>query len=203
MKRSLTFDGLEAKADSLENDLYASLFSKNKPQHFNIAYFENALDDIHEIIKNRSDGLYESLILDLKHKVKILVSILLVWIFVKIQGYTKRFLMRFFASKNTDYVEGIPENFSQLDAKSRHQVLTSVKGDVPVDIFESTITKETLGSIRAMRKIQEQNGERGCNRYIISNCQTIDNLLELFALHKICDWDKPSVDIIPLFETIP
>ena len=64
MKRSLTFDGLEEKLDSLENDLYASLFSKNKPQHFNIAYFENVLDDIHEIIKNNSDGLYESLILD-------------------------------------------------------------------------------------------------------------------------------------------
>ena len=71
MKRSLTFDGLEEKLDSLENDLYASLFSKNKPQHFNITYFENALDDIHEIIKNHSDGLYESLILDLKHKDKI------------------------------------------------------------------------------------------------------------------------------------
>jgi phosphoenolpyruvate carboxylase len=81
--------------------------------------------------------------------------------------------------------------------------LTSIKGDVPADIFDSKITKETIGSIRAMRKIQESNGERGCNRYIISNCQSIDNLLELFALHKICNWDKPSVDIIPLFETIP
>jgi phosphoenolpyruvate carboxylase len=25
----------------------------------------------------------------------------------------------------------------------------------------------------------------------------------LFALHKICNWDHPTVDIIPLFETIP
>ena len=80
--------------------------------------------------------------------------------------------------------------------------MTSIKGDVPADIFDSKITKETIGSIRAMRNIQESNGERGCNRYIISNCQSIDNLLELFALHKICNWDKPSVDIIPLFETI-
>ena len=37
MKRSLTFDGLEEKLDSLENDLYASLFSKNKPQYFNLS----------------------------------------------------------------------------------------------------------------------------------------------------------------------
>ena len=54
-----------------------------------------------------------------------------------------------------------------------------------------------------MRVIQERNGERGCNRYIISNCQSIDNILELFALHKICNWSEPTVDIIPLFETIP
>ena len=27
--------------------------------------------------------------------------------------------------------------------------------------------------------------------------------LELFALLRICDWNSPSIDIIPLFETIP
>ena len=90
-----------------------------------------------------------------------------------------------------------------MDITERHQVLTSLKGDVPSEIFESTITRETLESIRAMRIIQQRNGERGCNRYIISNCQSIDNILELFALHKICNWDQPTVDIIPLFETIP
>jgi phosphoenolpyruvate carboxylase len=102
-----------------------------------------------------------------------------------------------------NYVQGLPENFDQLDTPDRHKVLTTLKGDVPSDIFETTITQETLESIRAMRVIQQQNGERGCNRYIISNCQSIDNILELFALHKICDWDQPTVDIIPLFETIP
>ena len=204
MKRSLTFDGLEEKLDSLENDLYASLFSKNKPQHFNIAYFENVLDDIHEIIKNNSDGLYESLILDLKHKVKIFGFHFASLDIRQDSRIHKQVFDEIFSHpKIRDYVEGLPENFSQLDAQSRHKVLTSIKGDVPANIFESTITRETLGSIRAMRKIQERNGERGCNRYIISNCQSIDNLLELFALHKICDWDRPSVDIIPLFETIP
>jgi phosphoenolpyruvate carboxylase len=187
MKRSLTFDGLEEKLDSLENDLYTSLFSKNKPQHFNITYFENVLDDIHEIIKNNSDGLYESLILDLKHKVKIFGFHFASLDIRQDSRIHKQVFDEIFSHpKIRDYVEGLPENFSQLDAQSRHKVLTSIKGDVPANIFESTITRETLGSIRAMRKIQERNGERGCNRYIISNCQSIDNLLELFALHKIC-----------------
>ena len=97
----------------------------------------------------------------------------------------------------------MPENFEDLDTVARHKVLTTLKGNVPSELFETTITKETLESIRAMRVIQKQNGERGCNRYIISNCQSIDNILELFALHRICDWNQPTVDIIPLFETIP
>ena len=204
MKRSLTFDGLEEKLDSIESDLYATLFSKNKPTYFNISYFENALNEIHEIIKNHSDGLYESLILDLKHKVKIFGFHFASLDIRQDSRIHKQVFDEIFSHpKIQDYVVGLPENFNELDTESRHQVLTSIKGDVPADIFDSKITKETIGSIRAMRKIQESNGERGCNRYIISNCQSIDNLLELFALHKICNWDKPSVDIIPLFETIP
>ena len=65
MKRSLTFNGLDEMLDVLESDLYATLFSKDKPDHFNIDYFEKVLDDIHQIIVNQTDGLYESLILDL------------------------------------------------------------------------------------------------------------------------------------------
>jgi phosphoenolpyruvate carboxylase len=54
-----------------------------------------------------------------------------------------------------------------------------------------------------MQIIQKKNGERGCNRYIISNCQTLENILELFAMFRISAWEKPNVDFIPLFETIP
>jgi phosphoenolpyruvate carboxylase len=53
-----------------------------------------------------------------------------------------------------------------------------------------------------MRTIQEMNGEKGCNRYIISNCQTLENILELFAMCRMSGWENPTVDFIPLFETI-
>lgn len=204
MKRSLTFNGLEEKLDALEGDLYASLFSKKKPDHFNIAYFEKALDEIHRVIVNHSDGLYESMILNLKHKVKIFGFHFASLDIRQDSRVHKQVFDEIFSHPDIrKYVQGLPENFDQLDTPSRHKVLTTLKGDVPSDLFETTITKETLESIRAMRVIQQQNGERGCNRYIISNCQSIDNILELFALHKICDWDQPTVDIIPLFETIP
>lgn len=204
MKRSLTFNGLEERLDALESDLYATLFSKQEPDYFNIDYFKKALNEIHQIIVNQTDGLYESLILDLKHKVKIFGFHFASLDIRQDSRIHKQVFDEIFSHPRIrEYVEGLPENFDELDTDSRHQVLTTLRGDVPSEIFETTITKETLESIRAMRTIQQRNGERGCNRYIISNCQTIDNILELFALHKICNWDQPTVDIIPLFETIP
>ena len=204
MKRSLTFNGLEERLDALESDLYATLFSKQEPDYFNIDYFKKALNEIHQIIVNQTDGLYESLILDLKHKVKIFGFHFASLDIRQDSRIHKQVFDEIFSHPRIrEYVDGLPENFDELDTDSRHQVLTTLRGDVPSEIFETTITKETLESIRAMRTIQQRNGERGCNRYIISNCQTIDNILELFALHKICNWDQPTVDIIPLFETIP
>ena len=204
MKRSFTFNGLEERLDALESDLYATLFSKDKPDYFNINYFEKALDEIHQIVVNQTEGLYESLILDLKHKVKIFGFHFASLDIRQDSRIHKQVFDEIFSHPDIrKYLVGLPENFDELDTPTRHQVLTSIKGDVPVEIFETNITKETLGSIRAMRVIQDRNGERGCNRYIISNCQKIDNILELFALHRICNWDQPTVDIIPLFETIP
>ncbi len=204
MKRSLTFNGLEERLDALESDLYATLYSKNKPSYFNIEYFEKVLDEIHQIIVNQTEGLYESLVLDLKHKLKIFGFHFASLDIRQDSRIHKQVFDEIFSHPDIrKYVKGLPENFIELDTASRHNILTKLNGNVPTEIFETTITKETLGSIRAMRIIQENNGERGCNRYIISNCQTIDDILELFALHKISNWDQPSVDIIPLFETIP
>ena len=37
---------------------------------------------------------------------------------------------------------GLPEDFEKLDTPSRLEVLTTLKGNVPAEIFESTITKD-------------------------------------------------------------
>ena len=68
----------------------------------------------------------------------------------------------------------------------------------------STIAKDTVESIFAIHSIQQLNGEQGCHRYIISNCQSALNMIEVYTLFKLCGWNiqQLSVDIVPLFETI-
>jgi phosphoenolpyruvate carboxylase len=71
-------------------------------------------------------------------------------------------------------------------------------------MIKDTISQDTLDSIYAIKSIQEKNGIAGCNRYIISNCQGPLNVMEVYALLRLCGWKKDamSIDIIPLFETI-
>src|SRR3546814_18473405 len=49
-----------------------------------------------------------------------------------------------------------------------------------------------------------RSGERGANRYVISNCQSVLNVMEIYAMIRLCGWSREEVkiDIIPLFETI-
>jgi phosphoenolpyruvate carboxylase len=101
-----------------------------------------------------------------------------------------------------NYIINFPENYSLLNLNEKYSLLSKIHGDIPVSVFDNEITRKTLSSIRAMKKIQSKNGEKGCNRYIISNCKTIEDILQIFALHRISNWKEPSVDFIPLFESI-
>src|SRR2546423_13779372 len=55
-----------------------------------------------------------------------------------------------------------------------------------------------------MTTIQQQNGAAGCERYIISQCQSALNAIEVYGLFLLAGWrdEEMSVDIVPLFETV-
>ena len=70
--------------------------------------------------------------------------------------------------------------------------------------FEDSLVTDTLESIPVIRTIQDLNGEQGCNRYIISHCNSALNVMEVFGLFVLCGWNtaKMEIDIVPLFETV-
>jgi Phosphoenolpyruvate carboxylase len=83
-------------------------------------------------------------------------------------------------------------------------LLSNVSGDVGTHVFEDGLIKDTLQTIKTIKEIQQYNGVEGCNRYIISQCNSALNVLEVYALFRLCGWKKESmpIDIVPLFETI-
>ena len=95
------------------------------------------------------------------------------------------------------------QGYLKSSMKQRESLLDKVLKNGLILNNPSKILTTTLKSITAMKSIQSHNGEKGCYRYIISNTQSYNNILEVLALLKLSGWKKPSVDIVPLFETIP
>ncbi|WP_370478875.1 phosphoenolpyruvate carboxylase [Tamlana flava] len=97
-----------------------------------------------------------------------------------------------------------PDNYHDLSEKEQIEILSKANDNIKnLDVFEDEMVYNTLKTISVIKDIQETNGERGANRYIISNNQTALNVMQLFAMLKIVAFkDELTVDVVPLFETI-
>ena len=95
-------------------------------------------------------------------------------------------------------------NYDLFSNDEKIQWLTSLNQPVtPTDSME-LIVRDTLTSVMSIKEIQSFNGKAGCERYIISQCNSAINILEVFALFVMGGWKKDAitVDVVPLFETI-
>ena len=202
LKRKITFDEVEEIIDDLEIRMYNSLL--NKSRQISLKEFKDRLNNVISILNKKHNGIYVEEVLDLYNKVKIFGyhfasldirqdSRVLRKVFIRIieSSESKSFL-------NTH----LSEKYDSLDFEQKINYLTKVNGNVSSSYFKDSIVIDTLGSIEAMKNIQKLNGEKGSNRYIISNCSSLEDILILFALIRMTGWIKPTVDIIPLFETI-
>ena len=181
LKRKITFPGLENRIADLEEMVFNQLFYPKRNKHFSLEHLNSELEAVLEGISNDHDGLYKSEVLDMIHKVRLFG--------LHFASLDIRQDSRVHHSVFTDivthpeiqkYTQGIPKNYLELSSEERCKVLIGMRGDVPADLFSEEITKQTLESIRVMQQVQQTNKERGCNRYIISNCQSLENILELF-----------------------
>ena len=97
-----------------------------------------------------------------------------------------------------------PDNYHDLSEAEQIKILSKADDDIQdLSVFEDEMVVNTLKTIKCIKGIQKSNGERGANRYIISNNQTALNMMQLFAMLKIVGFkDDLTMDVVPLFETI-
>lgn len=202
LRRKLTFNGVDTLVFELENKLYRSVFYSQGEIFITIDELKNQLFKIREIIINHHQSLYldevNSLIqkvnnfgfhfasLDIRQNSKIHNKVF------------QNIVNHFITNAKSDF----PSNYSELSETEKFQVLEKIHCDLQPNIFQDELTISTLESIRAIKTIQEQNGELGANRYIISNNESALNVMETFAMFKLSGWQNPSVDIVPLFELV-
>ena len=203
LKRRLTFSGVEEIIFELENLLFENSVNSEANTMISLEEFKNKLQQIKEILITKHQSLYIAEINDLINKVH-----LFGYHFASLDiRQDSRVHHNVFSEIVTTLQHHgstlFPENYLKLSENEQLEILSKVEGTVDISIFKNEMAVKTLSSIHAIKTIQKNNGEKGSNRYIISNNQTAINVMETFAMFNLCGFKHTiTADIIPLFETV-
>jgi phosphoenolpyruvate carboxylase len=203
LKRKLTFAGVEDAISELEKILFENSVNTEINTMLPLNEFLDKLMGIREILISRHQSLYSDEIDDLINKIRLFGYHFAT---LDIRQDSRVHHDAFVQIVNSLSEKGIavfPENYLELSEDKQIEILSKVDDNVDLSIFDDEMVVKTLGSIHALKTIQQNNGERGANRYIISNNQSALNMMETFAMFNLCGFNHQiNVDIIPLFETV-
>ena len=202
LRRRLTFKGVEDIAADIETKLYNSIFSKKEQPEIPLADLTDKLEQIHELLVSDYHGMFAKEVDALLNKVNTFGYHFASLDIRQDSRVHHEAFMTLLKGAQKQGVVNKDVDYLQLDEAEKIEFLTTLKGDLSPDSFSDELVNKTLGSIRAMQEIQTKNGQLGCHRYIISNNQTAQNIFEVFAMIRLSNWEVPTVDVAPLFETI-
>ncbi|MEO8770500.1 MAG: phosphoenolpyruvate carboxylase [Ferruginibacter sp.] len=193
LKRRLTFKGVDIILNELEKNLYRDVFIPGERTDLTQEKILISLQEAKQIIIDQHDSLFLSLIDNLINKVQIFGL------------HFATLDIRQNSSIHANAIEKlIAGNYKALDDKSKIELLVNSKAINIDKIPNDDMLIDTIKTMQSIKKIQQQNGEAGCHRYIISHCESALNVIEVYGLLLMAGWHKNSmhIDIVPLFETI-
>jgi len=201
LRRKLTFQGVEDKIIALETELYRII--TNKKSNLTLENFTLELKEIKQLIIEKHQSLYISEVNSLLNKIHLFgfhfANLDIRQDSRKHNQFFNNIVKALIKSKSDLF----PKNYFDLTQDEQIQILSKVNGTFDLSLIKDKETLMALKTMKAIKTIQETNGEKAANRYIISNNQTALNVMQLFAMLKLVAFqDKLTVDIGPLFETI-
>lgn len=203
LKRRFTFDGVQEILVKIEKRLYKHVVRSYSKVNFSQKILLEELAAARAIINDKHLGLFIEELDDFINKVRIFGF--------HFATLDLRQDSRVHHQAFTQIVKDLqnigdttfPENYLHLSEAEQIKILSVVKGNIDPKILTDKISVDTIESMFALKEIQLRNGERGANRYIISNNQTALNVMQTFAMLNLCGFENElPVDVIPLFETV-
>ncbi|NER13785.1 phosphoenolpyruvate carboxylase [Leptobacterium flavescens] len=201
LKRRITFDEADKLITSIESRLYDEILNDGGGDISQQELLSD-LNKIRAILVEKHQSLFVDEINDMINKVKIF-GLYFACLDIRQDSRVHHNVLTNIVDTTLELgLDIFPADYNKLTEEEQIKILGKVGGKLNPELFKDEITRRTLESIYAIKEIQKQNGEAGANRYIISNNQSMLNVMEAFAMVKLCDWKSPTVDIIPLFETV-
>ncbi|XP_060085883.1 phosphoenolpyruvate carboxylase-like [Ylistrum balloti] len=209
LRKTLTFTGVHDEIKLATNRLKKTLFkngNNDEDRYDSFEDFRQHLSFIREIIEKKHEGIFLDKFDRFIKKVNCF------------EFYFSTLDIRQNSSVYTKTIEEIylfleKKNYSELNEKQKIKFLVQVQKIkkqhtnlltqlIKHEGFEE-LTRETLKTVEVSYQIQKENGVEGLRRYIISNSQSVVNVLEVYFLLELGNvQEKLPFNIIPLFETM-
>ncbi|MBT8204741.1 MAG: phosphoenolpyruvate carboxylase [Eudoraea sp.] len=197
LHKQISFRGLHEAIQKLRDELYVAMFNKNKILSYE--YIMGQLQEIRTGLISDNYGLYLKELDHFIDKVRLFKTHFANLDIRQDHSMHKRVVTA--VLKKTGHIR---EELEELSEEALMDLLINQNLNPDPEEFEDPIVRDTLENIAQLPDIQKNNGEEGCNRYIISNSEDIFSVLFVFGLFRWCGWDARAIrfDIIPLFETM-
>ncbi|MDP4283400.1 MAG: phosphoenolpyruvate carboxylase [Bacteroidota bacterium] len=199
LRRRLTFKKVEVLLSDLERQLYNNIFIPGNRTEITKDGILEVLNDIRETIIFQHNGLFLHLVDSLINKVHVF-GLHFASLDIRQDSSIHEKVFSTIASEDKIF----PVDYLKLSEEKKIEFLTKNTKALSQKDYADPVIDDTLKSIKAIKLIQQYNGEPGCNRYIISHSRSALNILEVYGLFILCGWkkEKIKVDIVPLIETI-
>lgn len=202
LKRRLTFKGIDHIIARAERKVYPIAFGGYGEIYNDPSELLNDLLEAREVLVRDHKGLFLNLLDSFILKVKIFgfyFASMDIRQDSRKHGYAWEAILEKLKPKYKKL-----KDFDTLSEGEKIEVLLSLKFNHESMKFDDEFIHELIGSIDTIGQIQEQNGEQGCHRYVISNCQSALDVIRVYQLaNQVIGHDgELSLDIVPLFETI-
>jgi len=193
LKRRLTFKGIDVVLNGLEKQLYDNIFTPGVTTMLTKEDIIVELEKVKTMIIYNHNGLFLHLVCDLINKVNIFGL-----------HFASLDVRQESSVHNSVLINIYGDVYGELPIRDKANFLSNLSVNENESNYENELVTDTINNIKGIKKIQQQNGEVGCNRYIISQCNSVLNVLEVYGLFLSCGWQKENltIDIVPLFETI-
>jgi phosphoenolpyruvate carboxylase len=199
LKRRLTFEGVDVLLTDLENKLYSNIFIPGFKTTLGQEEILDTLQKVRDIIIHQHNGLFLHMVTNLISKIEVF-GLHFAALDIRQESTVHGKVLEAIAASQ----KVLLANYVSLSDTEKINILSSLEANVNADSVSDPIHQDTLKTIAAIKDIQQYNGVEGCNRYIISQCKSALNAMEVYGLFKLCGWKKEelNIDIVPLFETI-
>ncbi len=200
LKRRLSFKGVYEELENLENRLHQELTGEVEKSFASVKEFQTGLEAIAETVESKYQGLFLDQLISFQRKVAMFG-----FHFASLDiRQDSRVIQRSLNAVIETNTSLLPEGFTELPQQTQWQHLLAIKGPVDSSSIEDSVLRDTVESLALIKEVQSLNGERGCHRYVISNCRGPGDVINVIALSRLAGWEegKLTLDIVPLFETI-